>query len=209
MNKEQLIKDLVAYEPLIIKELTKNNGKLFNDYLYINKKYKQGKLDIDFENKFCNFYRLNQTFSLEQKRKFFTLLEIKEKNLKNILKELYKIPNLNKENKLELSFSTKLLHTLDNNLPIYDINISSILNLTKQSKVSFQFDLNNRLYIYQELKYNINLLLKDSSINNYLNNFNQLLVNQANLNNFFWSNNLITKTKLLDFILWSLYNLKK
>ncbi len=212
MNINKIYNDLGDYNVKIIKELSKNNWKFFNYYFNINEDYRKNNISNEFKNNFCNFYRLNGPRGLNnlQKLEFFNLLEKKENNIEIILSNLYKIPGFNNRNKFELSFSSKLLHTLDNNLAIYDKNISEILSLSKQiSSDNFKEKLKNRIDIYKELQDNFKLLLNNEDIAYYLKNIRQELKNKAKLEDFKWRDDLMTNAKLLDFSLWALYIVKK
>lgn len=71
----------------------------------------------------------NAGLSKDIKCYFFYLLEKREANLEYILSELYEIPTLKGKNTMQFSFATKLLHTIDNDKPIFDSRVKSTLQI--------------------------------------------------------------------------------
>ncbi len=211
MDIYKLKDDLRNYKSRIINQLSKNKWKFFNYYFNINENYRNNNINEEFKKSFCNFYRLNGARGLnnDQKIEFFKLLERKENNIEKILSSLYEIPGYGNRKRLELSFSSKLLHTLNNNLAIYDNNISEVLKLNKKKILdNFEQKLKNRLDIYEELQRKFKVLLKDKDIINYLVSIREELKNKAKSENFDWKDDLMTEVKLLDFVLWALFSVK-
>lgn len=212
MNLITIKEDLKNYKIYIIEKLVYKNWQSFKYYFYINDNYAQNNVNDEFKKEFCKFYIMNAPTGLNdlQKETFFNLLKYGENNLRNILVSLYKIKGFQNRNSLHLSFGSKLLHTLNNSLPIYDKNIASVLNLPKQEYLkSFDKMLDNRLFIYQQLITDFKLLLQDDQIIEYISKIRQDLIERAQKDNFKWEDNLISDTKLLDFVLWALYSVKQ
>ncbi|NCU39799.1 hypothetical protein EOL99_02830 [Candidatus Falkowbacteria bacterium] len=211
MNLQEIKECLKQYKIEIIERLVSKKWQSFKYYFYINENYQKNNINDEFKKEFCKFYIMNAPTGLnnQQKEEFFNLMKLRESDLKNILLKLYKIAGFRNRNSLLLSFGSKLLHTLNNDLPIYDKNISIVLCLPKQlySK-SFEEMLNNRLFIYEELKNNFKLLLKNVQIIECIADIRQDLIKRAQEDNFKWENDLISDTKLLDFMLWALYSVK-
>ena len=103
--------------------------------------------------------------------------------------------------KLHLSFASKLKHTLDNDLPIYDRNVAEILGLPKQAGNIHEKKLENRLHIYAELKERFHTLLLNKQIAAMLKKNRKPLA----LRVLDWQDDLVSDTKLLDSILWALH----
>jgi len=139
MNQEKIISNLNKYRSKIIEKLKEKNWSHFEDYFLIKEKFSSNKVDDAFKHLFCNFYRMNGPGGLNQlqKNKFFEILLAKENDLEKILDSLYEYNN---SHKLFLSFGTKLLHTRKKDLPIYDNNVASVLELTTQKypKLKYQ-----------------------------------------------------------------------
>ncbi|MCD5424935.1 MAG: hypothetical protein LRZ92_00565, partial [Methanosarcinaceae archaeon] len=200
-KKQEIITNLNQYKLEIIEVLIAGNGGHFNKYFKIKSKFIKNDFDEQFKKVFCNFYRLNGPGGLNtsQKNKFFELLFLKENDLKNNLKILHEIPGYKNSHKLFLSFVTKLQHTINDKLPIYDKNIASILELQSPTyPTSLEERIKNRMDIYQELKNNFAILLADEQIKNYLKNIRQELQHKATLCKFNWFDEFISDTKLLD-----------
>src|SRR3990167_6753169 len=132
MNLEQIISDLIKYKTEIVKKLAASH---WLPYFLIKEKFSNNIFDDEFKRRFCGFYIMNVPMGLNdfQKNEFFRLLSAKENNIEKILRVLYEISGYGQRRRLFLSFGTKLLHTIDNDLPIYDRNIAYGLKLENQT----------------------------------------------------------------------------
>lgn len=141
----------------------------------------------DFQHLFNGFYQIRR--NREWRNVYYDLLEkLKNKNVSidKIITYLYKNTP---QHKIELSFSSKLLHTLNPNMPIYDKNVAQKIGLNSikpywdtEKKISVSIS------IYNEL---INWYKTEKSLK-YLQKFNILFPNH----------DIISNTKKIDFILW-------
>lgn len=207
MKNNQILKYINQYRSEIIKKLTADEWLHFKLYFLIRGNFLKNNLDDQFKKDFCRFYVMNGARGLNepQKKKFFKLLLIKKINLENILCELYEIPGYGDRHKLFLSFGTKLLHTINEKLPIYDGNTAYVLGLSVQTyPVLPEERIKNRIDIYNELKNRFNVLLVDVGIRNYLKSIRQELQSKAGIDKFYWQDKYISDTKLLDSLLWAL-----
>jgi len=205
MDQEQIINDLNKYKAEIIEKLSTNHWR---PYFLIKEKFSRNEIDPEFVAGFSAFYVMNGPMGLNdtQKNEFFRLLSSRENDLEKVLKSLYEILGYGGTHKLFLSFGTKLLHTIDNNLPIYDRNIAYVLGLTNQVAGSFEVKIKNRIDIYNELKNNFEMLLANSEINVYLKDMRKEIARATEISNFEWKDTLVSDTKLLDSSLWALYD---
>lgn len=205
-------KYLNQHKSEIVEVLSANRWRHFRDYFLIKEKYLSNNIDDQFERVFCGFYIMNGARGLNkpQKKNFFKLLSSRETDLEKILKVLYKMPGYKNSHRIFLSFGTKLLHTINEELPIYDSNIAYVLELPPQKySDSFEEKIRDRIDIYKTLKEKFKILLADVEIKDFINSVRQELQNKAILNKFLWQNKHISNTKLLDSMLWALYsNLK-
>lgn len=208
MEIEQITNYFNKYKSEIVKKLSANGWRHFRDYFLIKEKFSRNILDDNFKNVFCAFYVVNGPMGLNnaQKNEFFKLLSLKENSLEKILKTLYKVPSYGQQQKLYLSFATKLLHTIDNDSPIYDRNVAYVLKLTSQSTGTLEVKIKNRIDIYSELKNNFGLLLKNPEIVSRLKDIRKEIFKATTTDNFEWKDNLVSDTKLLDSSLWALYD---
>jgi len=198
---EEVIKEIFKKQDIILSKIERES---IDVYLYLKKEFEKGdvKNNLVFQFVFRSFYRLdNAGLSNKLKENFFELLVNKESDLEKILEELYKIPNRKDQNTIQISFATKLLHTLDNDKPIIDAEVSQVFPKikaktggSKEEKIKFC------LKIYEELKNIFLNLLQDEEIRKIISKFRfKFNVNREN----------ISDIKVLDFIIWSLGKLKK
>lgn len=170
-------------------------------YKFIQKEFNKGDILKNhlFQFIFRSFYRLdNAGLTKEFKKRYFELLDSKETNIEKILKELYEIKTIRDKKSLQLSFITKLIHTINVNEPIFDSNIASLINLRINDKGNLDNRVKSRIEAYNKIKDFIRNLLKED-----LEIFNQLR-NKFNVNS-----KEVSDTKVIDFILWSYGNLGK
>lgn len=199
-------------ENKIIEEIKDNKKLIFDNikqesisvYLFLKNEHKKRNIgnNLLFQFIFRSYYRLdNGGLGDKLKERYFVLLSNKQKDLKKILSELYKIPTLNSKNKntIQFSFATKLIHTLDNNKPIFDTEVSRVI-LEKVQGKNKRDKIDSYLKIYEGLEGLYTSLLKDGDIKNIIKKFRS---------KFKVKNNSISAIKVLDFIIWSLGKLKK
>ena len=212
MDIQKIAHDLNQLEIQIVEILSAHDWQHFKLYFFIREKFLIGDFDDKFKRDFCSFYVMNGARGLKdlQKEKFFQLLTSRENRLENILRELYAISGYGDKRKLFLSFGTKLLHTIGETLPIYDMNIASILGLPSQTQIgSLEEKITNRITIYKKLQEDSKNLLEDTKIKDCLRHIRKELSNKAERENFSWQDKLISEEKLLDSVLWALYTVKK
>ncbi len=138
--------------------------------------------DPMFQFVFCEFYQIrfpDETW----RKKFFSLF--KESSLSRLLQEL----KLGSET-VHFSFATKLLHTANPQLPIYDNVVRQVL---KMSPISGKDRESKCEKTYRLLKDQYEALLKDTGVIGAVNEFKK----RFNAHD-------ITDEKALDFLLWGL-----
>lgn len=167
-------------------------------YIWIMKFIEDAKLmnidvskDIKFRTKFNGFYRIRQ-----KPEKFYNkYYKLLNSNLKGtpefieVLEELYTV-----EERLESSFSSKLLHTINPNLPIWDSIVMKKLNLkTIFYSKNIEIKKENIIAQYQKLStfFNDFILTKEG----------KELINLFDEKNIVQDYNL-TPLKKIDFIIW-------
>ncbi|MFA6533935.1 MAG: hypothetical protein WCT37_02050 [Patescibacteria group bacterium] len=193
----------------IIKEVFERQNEIFSNlnfeniavYLFLKDEYtKQNILNnFVFQFVFRSFYRMDSAgLSDEIKSCYFKLLANKQTKLEIILSELYKIPTLKNKKTIQFSFSTKLLHTIDNNLPIFDSEVGKIFNLKVSGKNEDE-KIASCIKIYDTLKVYYLELNNAEEIKEVISKFRQ---------RFDVDINKISNTKILDFIFWSLGKLE-
>jgi len=212
MRTEEILINFKKHKEKIIEILSDKNWKHFRYYFFITENFKKNNLNEEFKKTFCKFYIMNGPMGLnnKQKKKFFKMLLEKENNLEKVFHNLYSIPGYGNSQKLHLSFGSKLLHTVNNNLPIYDKNISKVLMLSDPIQLgTLKEKIQNRIFIYEGIRQNYKDFLENEEIKQYLKNIRKEIANSASKDHFKWDDSLISNTKLLDSLLWALYFILK
>lgn len=193
----EIIKDIIRRQKEILDNVSSESVAV---YLWLRNEYKKKKRDDIFEFVFKSYYQLNHGgLGDSLKNKYFELLNKKVSNLELILNSLYKISSLKNKKTIQFSFTTKLLHTLDDRLPIYDHEVGIVTGLTVRG-VSKRKKIESAKEIYIKLENLYFELLKNNNIKKVIKRFRK---------KFKLSYNQISDQKVLDFILWSFGKLKK
>ena len=119
--------DTNAFTDSMMKEMR----KALRSYDYIQKHYPGN--DENFQSEFSKFYGLNVNGQLNQnKALYFETLKkaTGDENIMDLVRYFYDNmkPNTQGKRGYQLSFSSKLLHTKNPNLPIYDSRVIQYLN---------------------------------------------------------------------------------
>jgi hypothetical protein len=178
----------------IFNKLVKDK-KSFELYNEIQKGFKRGDIikNKAFQKTYKRFYRLGRNFGDKLSKRYFELLQRREGNIEKILIELSKIKGSNNKFSVWLAFASKLIHTIDNNQPIYDSRVAKILNIKSNYNIKgIDRRINDRLVTYDLLKKKFGEILANQEIKRIIHNFKKRL--EVNINN----------VKMLDFILWKL-----
>ena len=198
INYDKLISTLSLSRDSIIDKL-ENRKNDVDRYFYIASVFAQNEPisgNEEFKETYKSFYVM-RTAGLSQAHfdKYFELLDRREKNLETILNELYEIKTLKNQNSMQFSFATKLLHTLDNNLPIYDNQVKKTLGLLDPYNVQdTPYKKKKKLLAYYEnLKVIYRQLLEEARIKKLIDDIRKY---------FGWTASQINDVKILDFILW-------
>lgn len=181
--------------------INKLNNRLndVNRYFHITSVFTQNKPisgNEEFKETYKTFYVMRSAgLSQAHFDKYFELLDRRENNLETILNELYEIKTLKQLNSMQFSFATKLLHTLDNNLPIYDNQVKKTLELPDPYNVqdSPYKKTKKLLAYYANLKMIYRQLLAEAPIKKLIDDIRK---------KFGWTANQINDVKILDFVLW-------
>jgi len=193
MNQE-IIKNIINNQSKILSNI---NDESISVYIFLKNEYKKGgiKENTLFQFVFRSFYRLdNAGLGDEIKNKYFKLLSNKNVNLEMILCELYEIPTKRNLKTIQFSFATKLLHTIDNHLPIYDAEASRILGVRVSGKTKDE-KIKSCIGTYEKMKSIYLEIIDDKEILKLIKKFKE---------RFKLKDNEITNEKILDFIIWSL-----
>lgn len=144
---EEYFRNIAMGRPKINKEI--------GSYLLIQDKFNNNRIDDEFIKTYKWFYKLdNAGLGNEIKKKNFELIGQRSSNIEQILSEIYDMPTLRGYHTIQLSFATKIIHTVDNDKPIFDANVSRLLGLNKviSSSNDKEARIKSAKSIYDELK---------------------------------------------------------
>lgn len=157
--------------------------KIMNDFRQTNVSQ-----NLDFQKLFNGFYQVRR--NAEWRRCFYSFMEDKKDTkigIQDVLTYLYKNTP---QNRIELSFSSKLLHTINPDFPIYDKKVADFLKLdnlfnnkTQQEKLNYQIHNYEKITDWYKRPQAQNLVLS----------FDSLFPEYANK---------IGNVKKIDFIIW-------
>ncbi|MGN1372817.1 MAG: hypothetical protein ACI4VK_02080 [Candidatus Coproplasma sp.] len=163
--------------------------------------------DTNFQKEFCAYYRINGAGKSEEwKTKYFNLFDdvlSKSKNGENvtfsyILNTLYNLTLADDYDKYDPSFSSKMLASINPNMPIWD---SLVLRQFNVNVAKFDNpEQRCRLYsaLVQWYRDNINSI----TVQKYINNFNEVFKDIPEFND-------ISDVKKLDSLFWATEKLLK
>lgn len=182
----------------IDKIITGESLKHFEEYYYLL--YNLQKLNVsaepDYQRRYKKFWRMGRK-SENYYKCYFDMLEDNKNNkditlefvIKNLYKkELYKNERVN----LEFSFSTKLIHMINNEKPIYDSKISKFYHLPKWTGQSLE----ERLYKINKIYYFL--------VNEFKRVKYEGLLNKSinKIRKHYKLDNKISDEKIMDSIIW-------
>ncbi|RLG13071.1 MAG: hypothetical protein DRN71_05440 [Candidatus Nanohalarchaeota archaeon] len=196
---DEIIKEIDEKQDDILDNLNLESIKV---YSFLKEEYVKGNIQDNsvFQFVFKSFYGMNQAgLSNDQKIRFFELLSEQQESLEYILSELYEIPRKsNKSHSIQFSFTTKLLHTINNSKPIYDSKLAKLINQHVRGSNKNEKIL-SCLEIYDFLEKLYANMLQDRKLADIISKFRlKFDVDKEN----------ISDTKVLDFLMWSLGKLK-
>jgi hypothetical protein len=167
-------------------------------YLFLRDRHLQGDVSSNhvFQFVFRSFYRLdNAGLSPEQKTKYFELLSKSQTELKTILLALYDLETLKEQNSIQLSFATKLIHTINNDQPIYDKYVSSFTGIKYYTRKDIDYKLAKAQEKYEELC----TVYKEM----FLPNETVLALVSDFRDEFGVEEDIISNVKVIDFLIWA------
>jgi hypothetical protein len=187
MNIEKIIQNI---ENQYVENIKTIEPKSLDFYLAIKLGFENREvLSRVFQKKYTYFYILRY-MKPEVKSLYFEILEREsQKNafeIRAILKELFDAGE-----RLEFSFVTKMYHTIDNKMPIYDNNVAKLFGFSVHLDAGYSTKVERYLDFYEELKTTYKLILEKNLLQRSLIAFDEK-----------FKNPLITQEKKIDFILW-------
>ena len=203
MNNQDIIIDfIVSNSSAIVDNIDFESVEVYN---FLQEQFQHSNVEENylFQFVFRSFYRLdNAGLTSEFKTEYFKILQEcrqdKVFDFEKILKRLYNFPNRKGQNTLQFSFVTKLLNTIDNNLPIYDSEVAKMFCVTRPYVTDFNKKLDTYIDQLQCFQNCYEEVLYKNLLPTTLEKFNQRFANSN-----------LSEMKKLDFIFWSAGKVKK
>ena len=174
----------------IIRALSLDDYNYIKENLYLCDVSK----NLEFQKKFNTFYRVRR--NEEWRKKFYDFFE-KNKNNKSLTFNEILTYLFNKTGNIEASFSSKLLSSINPNMPIWDQYVLENLNIEKAEKDKNK-KLENAKKIYKEIVEIENEMLKNPAIKKSISDFKKYFPEYD-----------FSDIKILDFILWNNRDINK
>lgn len=160
-------------------------------YVFIMERYRKRERKVAkdplFRFVYQKFYGMDRFVTNEFEEEYFKKLEKGETSLENVL-------TVKSNGKLQYSFSTKLLHTLNPDLPIFDANVGKALGISPGRK-----SIEGYVKHYEKLKEIYSKLKANSGMAKEISRFQEEFKNIGS----------ISKSKAIDFLLWQYGKLLK
>jgi hypothetical protein len=168
--------------------------KEIHPYLKIQEYVACGQNNEEFQKLFETYYGMKPFYSYtEFCVPFFNLMN-GNNSLKYILNSLYEI-----NKKVNFSFATKLIHTVNTTMPIYDSLVGKLFYIDEIKPLKNETEIQLCLRKYNFLFNEYNRIIS-----------NGLICNATVLfNNAYNHNNIISQMRVIDFILWKYAKLLK
>ena len=204
MRKVEKVSEWIVNHGTEIVESIKQES--IDKYLKIQSYFDSGFVgeNHDFRRLFSDFYRLNavrptQDFKNSYFKKFDLLkgTELTERVFKNTLNEWYLIPSSRGYHRVEFSFLSKLLHTLDINQPIYDKFVRILWDMECEVRWSPVEKIDNYYIQYQQLSDVVKIIVDQDLLADTVNILDR---NKKNTHQ-------LSMVKKIDFLFWQGGNL--
>lgn len=187
------------YEGLVsIAKGRKNIEREISSYILIKNSYVTKRFDEEFKRTYKWFYKLDSAGLGDAiKKRNFQLIEASANDISIILSDIYDIPTVSGYHSIQLSFASKIMHTVDNSKPIYDKNVANILHLKKPlpSTYSKEERIKSAVEVFDELESKFNQILNSETGKKIIREFYKIDIKDIDK---------VPETKALDFAFWIL-----
>lgn len=194
MRIEDITKRTIACEKQVLGEITETALEV---YQFIQDEFKNTDVskNLLFQFVYCNFYTLDsQKVDVLFLKGYFELMEslkgTKELDLEKLLFQVYAIET--KKRKFHYSFTSKLAHTLDNNIPIWDSRIAYVFERKLTTVKDNGVNGDNFRDIIESLQEDYKKIIEKGLLKSTLDKLNDKFEYYK-----------ISDTKKLDFIFWA------
>lgn len=196
----KIVNDIKNNEEKVIGNIDKSD---LQTYKFIQQEFMKGDVSCNekFQSRFMSFYRLyGAGLTSEFKKVYFNLMQenrstifFSQDDIKEIIYRLYEFKNAKGLNCIHFSFTTKLMHTINNNLPIYDSKIRDCFSFkTPYLHLGNEVRVDEYLKQYEIIKTTYNSIIRNNLLDSTIVKFKIKFFDYK-----------ISNTKILDFLLWS------
>jgi hypothetical protein len=196
-NIDDIVSYIKKYEDVIITGLDYDSiykyKCLHNAYIRSN----DITNDFYFQRDYRSFYIMNRAgLTDEMKNEYFKIMQEKRGQKvidpSDIVNRLYQFERLKGDKSLQFSFTTKLMHTVNNDYPIYDSKVSKVFHFLRPDEQDIENKLNHYVEQYNEIKKSYETILSDNLLYSTIKSFNEK-----------FKNNNLPNIKIIDFVFWS------
>ncbi len=173
-------------------------------YNFLKSEFKKSNVTENylFQFVFRNFYRIdNAGLTPEFKKEYFKILEQnrneKQFDFKKVLRRLYSFPNRKGQNTLQFSFATKMFHTINDMMPIYDNEVAKMFSMSRPYQSEFEIKLDKYLDQLDKIQNAYEQIIDQALLPKTIGLFDQV-----------FKDNKLSEMKKLDFIFWSAGKIK-
>lgn len=160
-------------------------------YVDLIMKFQKGQIDKAFKNEFKVYYKIIYKNELWCE-KYFYLMQTQERDFEKILRSLYEV-----DKQISVSFASKLVATVDTNMPIWDKNVMSRLGKDVAWKDAEKKSADERIRIavriYEDMQKEYNEYLKSDDGKAFIAQFDATFEEFKD----------ISDVKKLDLMLWA------
>ena len=166
-----------------------DGGRSFEKYAKILRNFKGINVETNrsFQKDFNGFYRVRR--NPEWQKGYYAIMEKGKTQTLSFEQALYGIYNLT--GRVEASFASKMIHTLNNDMPIWDKFVVQNLGL-KMPICQGEKKIQESIFLYQKIINWYEKVLSTVEINKKIEEFDEIFPEYK------W----FSKTKKIDFLLW-------
>jgi hypothetical protein len=173
-------------------------------YKFIQQEFNKSDVSLNekFQTRYMIFYKLyGAGLTKEFREEYFEIMQEKknkefldQNDIKDIIFRLYEVKSAKGFNCIYFSFTTKLIHTLNNNLPIYDSRIRDFFGFrVPYLYLGRDVRVNEYLKQYEIINDVYGNIIKNSLLEELIEEFKKVFLGFK-----------ISDVKILDFMIWSL-----
>ena len=178
--------------------LNKVDIHMLNTYIWIQENFysRNVETDVEFQSVYSKYYGMLRFTSAEYRNEYFSLLEhLKKKDMsfEELSRKLYSV-----DKRHELSFISKMMHTVDSSMPIFDSRVKNVLELPHAYYGNLSAKIARDQKTLEKIARAYETLLQTEEIQEMLKEMDKMIPEKH-----------ISNEKKVDFILWSIKDRSK